>query len=272
MVDIRPIDQRQFLFYDVGTENALQACIDAGYKPADMLTIADERIASEGNSSLWQNRLTSTSIRASGYTRQGNAVVVYAHDHPTNQFGDPARIIQAKQEGLIQHGARLSQPEFQAMVDADEKKDVRGNRLVWVGDHDRRSKTCPGVISVGQALSHPQTISFLGGQKRAELYLSRHKEVFGDRIGVWHIDNLNKDTPVARLLYLGGGSGGLDGYYLDSDARVLGVREGSAAGAQILVPTLEQVLKITADFVSAFGKEELEQRLRRLYTVSPNES
>ncbi|MEK6903488.1 MAG: hypothetical protein AABW64_02480, partial [Nanoarchaeota archaeon] len=212
-----------------------------------------------------------TSIRASGYTRQGNAVVVYNHNHPTNQFGDPARIIRAKKEGLIQHTARLSQPEFQAMVDADGKTDARGNRLVWVGNHDRHSKAFSGVISVDQALSHPQTIPFLGGEQRAQQYLQRHKEVIGSGIGVWYIDDINKVTPVARLLFLNGYDGGgddlglLSSSNLNDDACILGVREGSAAGAQIFVPTLEQVLNITADFVPVFGKEELEQRLRRLY-------
>ena len=234
MAEITPIDQRRLLFYDATIENALQACLDENCKPADMITIADERIAATKDSPSWKKWLTSTSIRATGYTKQGNAVVVYAHDHPINQFGDPARIMRAKQEGLILYAARLSQPEFQAMVDADEEKDVRGNRLIWVGDYDAHSKAFSGAISVNEALSHPQTIPFLGGGQRAHQYVQRHKKVFGKRIGVWHIDDLNKDTPVARLLYLGDGDGdGLDGSgNLNDDARILGVREGSAAGAQ----------------------------------------
>ena len=231
MAEITPINQRKSLFY-AETIEALQSCRDTGYHPADMITIADERIAAPNNSPLWHNLLSSTSIRATGYTKQGHTVDVYVHNHLTNHFGDPARIKQARERGLWYYAACLSQPEFQAMVDADGSTDVRGNRLVWAVDHGNLRESPSGVIPVDQALDHPQTIPFLGGQKRAEQYLSRHKEVIGSGIGVWHINNLN-NTPVAYVLCLGGDLNGLDGdgnlSYIDT--RVLGVREGSAAGA-----------------------------------------
>ena len=51
------------------------------------------------------------------------------------------------------------------------------------------------VIDVAQALEHPQTIPFLGGRARAEQYLQRHKEVKGNRIGIWHSADL-ADEPL----------------------------------------------------------------------------
>ena len=78
-----------------------------------------------------------------------------------------------------------------------------------------RSKS--DVISVDEALEHHQVIPFLGGQNRAEAYLFRYKEVYGNNIGVWHSEDLHNDLAVGRLLFVGGydyglkGDDGLDG-------------------------------------------------------------
>ena len=81
------------------------------------------------------------------------------------------------------------------------------------------------VIDVAQALEHPQTIPFLGGRARAEQYLQRHKEVKGNRIGIWHSADL-ADEPLGSLLFLGDYCNdallGID--LINSYGRFLGVR------------------------------------------------
>ena len=68
-----------------------------------------------------------------------------------------------------------------------------------------------------------QTIPFLGGREIAERYLVKHKEVYGDRIGILYSDDL-KNQPLCHVLYFGSGDEGLISFYnLDNCGRVLGV-------------------------------------------------
>ena len=86
-----------------------------------------------------------------------------------------------------------------------------------------RSKS--DVISVDEALEHHQVIPFLGGQNRAEAYLFRYKEVYGNNIGVWHSEDLHNDLAVGRLLFVGDNydlSFGGDDNDLDSNGRFVG--------------------------------------------------
>jgi hypothetical protein len=84
------------------------------------------------------------------------------------------------------------------------------------------------------ATNHPQTKPFLR-LENAERYLEKHTEVIGNRIGIWHSDDLSPDPkiddlssepnrPLGSLLFLGVAYvTGLDGL-LYGGGRFAGVR------------------------------------------------
>ncbi len=107
--------------------------------------------------------------------------------------------------------------------------------------YETLNQSSSGVISVDQALNHPQTIPFLGSEATAKAYLAKHREIYGDQIGVWHSDDFNKKNPLGRVLYLGGSyDGGLGGNgNLCFGGRVLAV----APEAQAVAKKLEIIVK-----------------------------
>ncbi len=135
-------------------------------------------------------------------------------------------ILEARQKSLRSGAGEVPQQEFQRLVDLADGKNV------FKVDYDVLKSSSSGVISVEDALKHPQTIPFIGGEDRANAYLSKHKEVFGNKIGVWHSDDLDV-VPRGRLLYAGGGCNfGLGGnIYLAGDGGFVGVSASGEASA-----------------------------------------
>ena len=217
------------LFYDVPAGIALRDA-QKEHKVLYMPQVADARI----NGKLpWDEWVTTPSIKATGRTRQGNAVVVYAHI--PNWLANPENMKITRRQYLIKyktripgddveqrliraiarstHPTRIPQDELQRLVDANEQIDAQGSRLVWVVDYDDKlrkfddmvvKKSDLGSIPIIQALEHPETIAFLGGQERAELYLKAHAKAYStEKIGIyWYLDDLDHDSPSARLLCL----------------------------------------------------------------------
>ncbi len=206
-------------FYSEGTygvADSLKACSDAGYQPLFMPELAMARADADKDSRLWQTWFLAPSVKVTGKSRQGNTVVVYAHV-PTS-LSDPTNVrTMIDKKALVNGTGPMLQEEFYDLLDQE------GNR-VFVVDYNKLRRSVSGDINVDDALSHPQTIPFLGGKQNAQAYLAKHKEVYGKNIGVWHRDDLD-DRPVGRVLYLGSdyydGLGGDD--VLDGDGRVLGV-------------------------------------------------
>lgn len=182
-------------FYDGGADKALRACQDEGFEAIFMPSIADTRIEAEKDARIWQKWWTAPSIKATGKTKQGNAVVVYAHI--PNYFSNPDNIETAIKQGLINGAGIMPQDELQKLLDLED------NENVFVIDYNKLKNSSSDVIPLKNALKHPQTIPFLGGEERAEKYLKRHKEVNGNQIENWHSDDLS-DKPVGRLLFIGG--------------------------------------------------------------------
>ncbi len=251
-------------FYHAQVEQALENCQEK-HTALYMPEVADKRIQGV---EPWDEWRTTPSIKATGKTKQGNAVVVYAH--VPNWLANPANIRAAKEQGLVNYAARLPQDEFQRLLDAEDKQ------RVWVVDHEVLRKAPSGRIPLTQALEHPQTIPFLGGQERAERYLPKHAKAYDtETIGVRHTDDLTDESPLARLLFLGNNSslGLLGNDSLDGSGLFAGVRNASAEGAaqkivatpKIIAPTLETVLERLHPFIAPVSREAFEAELRKLY-------
>ena len=206
-------------FYADRVDAALKNLESEDHEPVYMPEVIDARIAASKEARIWQPWLTAPRIKATGRTKQGNPVVVYAHI--PNYFSKADNITTAINQGLVNYAGRIHKEEFQRLLDSEDKD------RVFVVDYDTLRNSTSGVIEVKDALKHPQTIPFLAGEERAVKYLERHKEVYGDRIGNWYSDDL-RDEPLACVLCVDGGLDG-DGD-LGGSARFLGVR---AEGAKI---------------------------------------
>ena len=182
---------------------------------------------------LW---LHAPSIKATGRTKAGTPLVVYAH--VTNYFSDPDNIAETVKKGLVKGAGIMPSEEFYRLVDLAEEQKGKGNQRVFLVDYNALGKAPSGLVNVKEALKHPQTIPFIGSRARAEAYLPRHEQFLGKQIGIWHIDDL-AEKPVGRVLNVGNniyyGLGAnyslYDNYSLNGNARFVGVRSFGAEGA-----------------------------------------
>ncbi len=205
-----------------GVADSLKECNDVGYQPLFMPELAMAKADADKDSRLWQTWFLAPSVRVTGKSRQGNPVVVYAHV-PTS-LSDPANIRKMIDDRALVNGAGpMPQEEFYNLLGQE------GNRVLVV-DYAKLRESTSDVIKVDDAMAHPQTAPFLGGEQNAQAYLAKHKDVYGKRIGVWHSDDL-KDRPMGRLLCLGlDDYGGLDGGLLGSGGRFVGVAPEAQVG------------------------------------------
>jgi hypothetical protein len=256
----RPVEAKEF--YDDNIAVALAKC-QKNATPLFMNELLLARTNAPKGSRLWQVWYTAPSVRATGTTSKGAKVVVYAHRE--NYFSYPKNIAKARKQGLDNYAGKMPQEAFQALIDLDEEKDQSGNRLVWVINYNTLKKAKSDSISVDQALEHPQTIPFCGGEAQAKEYLKKHEENYGKKIGNWHSDDLRDDGPLGRLLYVGDDDyGGLDGLnILSGCGRFVGVLK-SAEGTQrkIVRPTSDQIMKVVGEYTPAKLHPELEARIK----------
>jgi len=189
----------------------LRACEKAGYSPLFMPEFVQLRIAHPGLFKDWGQTM---SIRASGRTSAGSALEIYAHvpgDWSQRQYISDA----ISEEKLIAYALPLTQESFDALEKRNgETKD--GIRLVTVMDHAQAQKWKFGEQSLSQALENPHVQAFLGEEEQTEAYLEAHKKVRGNKIHLWHSDDLG-NVPVARPLVLFND-------YLSSNYGFIGVR------------------------------------------------
>ncbi len=215
---VRKVVSRGKEFYSEGTyglADSLKACSDAGFQALFMPELAMARADADKDSRLWQTWFLAPSVRVTGRSKAGNGVVAYAHV-PTS-LTDPANIRSLIDTKALDNGAGpMPEDEFYGLLDRE------GDGRVFVIDYDKLRESKSDVIKVDEALAHPQTIPFLGGEQNAQAYLAKHREIYGKKIGIWHSDDL-KDRPMGRVLFLGDYGDGLGGYYLGYDGRVLGV-------------------------------------------------
>ena len=183
------------------TGEALKYCREAGYRPLFMHEVVDARTEeTDKRAGIWDSFFHTPSVRVVGRTKQGAPVILYAHtNNYLSEFGS-------------ENIEKFPQLEFQKLVDQDGMKDQYGNRLVWVVDHDKIKKFVENDqdslrksmrLSLENALEHPQTIPFCGGEERARKYLQRVKEVYDtSHIYTGGIDDL-ADEPIGHLLFIG---------------------------------------------------------------------
>ncbi len=195
-----------------GIEKALRDCYKAKAEPVYMPQLVDARISASKESPVWR-WYTTPSVLVTGKSKQGNQVVVYGH--VPNYFSKPNNVAKAVGKGLLNGAGKMPPREFYKLLDLEDKEKV------FVVDYNTLRNAPSGIIDVAQALEHPQTIPFLGGQARAEQYLQKHQQVYNTtKINVWHCDDL-ADEPRWRVLLLDGSLYALS--HLSSGGRFLGI-------------------------------------------------
>ncbi len=176
----------------------LKSCPSLGYQVLFMPQLVDARIEAHAEEGIWyQGRgfpIAAPSIKATGETKQGTPVVVFAH--VPNYFSNPDNIKRAIKRGLVVGAGKMPKKEFQRLLGLED------NENVFVVDYTTLSRSPSATISLSEALKHPQTVPFLGGKERAEKYLEKYEKVYGDPIGIWHFPDL-AEQPVGRWLCFG---------------------------------------------------------------------
>ena len=245
-------------FYAENYADALAFCEAGGMRGLYMPEVAQARIVGEAP---WNRFYDSLSLRVTG-KRKGKPFVLYVHtEHPlTTAEG----VRTAKVKGLVNGALHFPQDAFEQLLERDGERAPDGTYLVKMVGYDKLKKSLSGVISVDDALEHPQTVPFLGSEERAEQYLKKFRNVHGQNIGIWHCEDLIDNGPLARPLVVGGGYDvGLLGF--SDDARLFGVpRATASAGAEgasekFFSLSLEERLKRLKPFVAEVALKDFEQ-------------
>lgn len=254
-------------FYAGNYVDALASCESAGNEALYMPGVARARI--DGSAS-WGKFYDSRSVRVTGKSKQGNdAVVLYVHTaHP---LATAEGVRGALSKGLVNGAARFPKEAFLQLLERDGEKAGDGTYLVKAVPHNILRESPSGVISIDDALYHPQTIPFFGNEALAEQYLQEFSKHQGNNIGIWHSDDLHKDGPLARPLFVGNYyyDGLLGNNDFDLNGRFLGVRasdsELCAEGAKNFELGLEERLSQLRPFVAEVNRKAFEQVYRKLH-------
>ena len=242
-------------------EEALRKLLDNGFSPVYMPEIIDGRneYSPKESPQNWQ-WLHAPSIKATGRTRGGTPVVIYAH--APNYLSNPDNIARAHQQGFINGAGILPNVEFLGLVDLAEEQEGKDDQRVFKVDYNDLRKAPSGLVKVSNALKHPQTIPFIGGRQRAEAYLPRHEHFLGKQIGIWQVDDLT-DQPVGRVLYVGDSNDNGLGSYGDlyGKARFVGVRSFGAEGAAAQKLDLERTVRILDGLLAPANIPQVRERL-----------
>ena len=244
-------------FYNSDVRVALANCIASGKQPMFMPEIADARIALSKYSRIWKLGYSAPSIMTIGKTKQGNAVVVYAH--VPHYFSNPHNLKKVIKQKLF--FGDMPQKEFQRLLDIEDCK------RVFVVDY-KYLNSKQGVVDVSKALKHPHIIPFFGGESRAEAYLKKHEKVKGKTIGIWYSTELI-DKPNAYCLFLGRGYIGDSGDTADfyGNGRFLGSTEKTdfrnATEAKSI--NLEKMLIIAKKYSPNITHDALKKEMQKLY-------
>jgi len=170
-------------FYDYTLRRALTNCQASGKEAMFVPEIVDAKIALSADNKIWKRWYTTTSIKATGTTKQGNRVVVFAH--VPNYLCNP--------ENIKNGAGEIPQEEFQRLLNLEDKQ------RVFVIDYNTLKKSKSGIFNIEEALKHPWIIPSLGGEGRAKAYLEKYEQVKSKTYMVWHDYNLD-EKPTGQFL------------------------------------------------------------------------
>ncbi len=225
-------------------ESALRLLLNEGFEPVYMPEIVDGRneYSLEESPTNWQ-LLHAPSIKATGRTKGGTPLVVYAHI--PNYFSNPDNIAEAAKQGFINGAGIMPDKEFWELVDMAEEQEGKPNQKAFWVDYKALRNSVSGVIKVKDAIKHPQTIAFLGGRSRAEEYLLFHKKDPGATATIdnRHIDDLTEGKSIGRVLCWGGSCylGLKSNSRFDDEALFVGVRDGAEGAVPQKTSQLEEL-------------------------------
>ncbi len=234
---------------------ALDDCVQAGFRALSVPEIIDLRINASADSHLWTQWYTTASMRAVGYSKQGRAVIVYAHGDIYFKRG---AVIRAAIGAGLENGAGvIPLNEFYAMLEREDGKSV------FVVDYARVHETFTGELTIEKAVEHPLLVPFCGGEARARRYLQKCREMYGNYVKILHDDDV-MERPLARLLYLGN-KGALDSLAsLESENNCLGIEETRGG-----LP-LQELLVLVQHYVPKVAQGQFLQEVQRFYPSGLN--
>ncbi len=216
---------------------------------------------------LWDCSPTTASMVITGKTKRGTPVVVYTHI--PNYFSDPYTIFDERSPRIFEHygrtniqiylrkGAGVFHPrEFEKLLEQED------NKHVYVIDQ-RTLLRFPKKYPIEDALAHPQTIPFLGGQERAERYVEgvQVNNSFFDRkqneIEIAYNDDLDDHLPRVRFLHLSFVGGLIADSALTESCRIFTRKRKEQ-------PELEQFIELAENYIAPCNKEAFMQKIRLL--------
>ena len=271
------------VFYDDNLVNALRAAQEFagpdGYV-ASAPEIMHARVISSSDD-IWGKFFSAMSEEIVGTTKQGSEVLVECHGGGI--FNSPKRIQRAIKEGLINGAGKVSQKEFNNLLQGKKSENeipiysytefLQQTKLprnyAIIIDLDKVKNLDSEYQNIENLYENPLMIARAGGQEQAKNYLKKAQQVYqNDELGLWHsLKNVDTSKTSGRLLFVG-----YDFNFNINDnnfyysARFVGVQT-SAEGTtrKIVVPTLEQVLAITNKFTAEVNQAELKTALTELY-------
>jgi hypothetical protein len=213
---------------------ALEECIDEGYRPLFMPEIIDIKLMTIKQDRIWQVGYISQSTRIFGRGKSSNIshkggtlFVVYAH--VPNYLSDPENIKEAHDVGLVFASGIVPQAEFERLLDMEDGKNVFVLDYLAINEWNQSNCSKTGKFDVDQIKKNPEVVSFLGGMERTELYLIRHKEIFGDKFHNFKCCDIERAIPSGKSLgsslCISSGEGRLYCSLLGGSGRFIGVRD-----------------------------------------------
>jgi hypothetical protein len=148
----------------------------------------------------WNRWITTSSINATGKTRKGNNVTVFAHLE--NYLCEKNNIKESIRTGLKDGAGIIPKQEFYRLIDLNGITDAFNTRRVFVFD-TKYLPTYRGEFSLEDALKEHITEAFFGSKTIAKEYLNASLNNSNSKyIGIWN-DNVSYKEPYARMLKLG---------------------------------------------------------------------
>ncbi|MAG48095.1 hypothetical protein CL617_05820 [archaeon] len=194
-------------FYDKGMSKALAYLQSEGYTALFIPQLADIRIESNIDSKIWQNEYASTSLVVTGrYKDDGKATspVETLFVHVPHFLSNSKNLIRAIRDRKARTEDMWPKHRGAVKVPQEEYDRLRGmvnDENIFVVNHRTLVENNYDSLHIDDALEHPQTIPFLGGEERAIKYLKKYSNL-SDRITIMYGEDLPEE-PMGRFLFLG---------------------------------------------------------------------